>query len=319
MAAYYGEGTVKPAGANFTPEKTAKLLRTAMKGLGTDEKAIIDILVGHSNRERQELKTMYKTCFGRDLVDDLKSETGGNFQKLIEYMMMPSRDLDAYSLKKAMKGAGTDERTIIEILCSKTNSQMAEIREKYKLLYKTTLEDDLKSDLAGDFKLLMISLSQGHRDENPKVEPALVQTDVKELYDAGPGKFGTDEAVFNRILVRRSIAHLQEVFKAYKQKHGKEMEQVIDAETSGDLKKAFLAIVHYIKNPQDYFAELLNKTLKGAGTDDERLMQLLVSHSETDLKDIAKEYLKKYKRELKKDIADDTSGDYQKLLVRLAT
>ncbi|KAK3576860.1 hypothetical protein CHS0354_012915 [Potamilus streckersoni] len=311
--------TVKPAGANFSPEKTARLLQKAMKGLGTDEKAIIDILAGHCNRERQELKTMYKTCFGRDLVEDLKSETSGKFRSLIEYLLMPSRELDACSLKKAMKGVGTDERTLIEILCSKTNSQLAEIKETYKQLYKTTLEDDLQGDLSGDFKLLMISICQGHRDENPKVDNNQVQTDVQELYDAGPGKFGTDEAVFNRILVRRSIAHLQEVFKAYKQKHGKEMEEVVDVETSGNLKKAFLAIIHYIKNPRDYFAELLNKTMKGAGTDDERLMQLIVSHSEIDLKDIAKEYLKKYGWELTKDIADDTSGDYEKLLIRLAT
>ena len=36
-----------------------------MKGLGTDEDAIIHVVTTRSNKQRQQLKTTFKTMFGR--------------------------------------------------------------------------------------------------------------------------------------------------------------------------------------------------------------------------------------------------------------
>lgn len=38
--------------------------------VGTDENAIIEVLAGHINYERQEIKKMYKTMFGQ--VEQIK-------------------------------------------------------------------------------------------------------------------------------------------------------------------------------------------------------------------------------------------------------
>lgn len=47
-------------------------LRGAMRGLGTDEQQIIDILTSRSNAQRQSINAAYAAEFERDLVDDLK-------------------------------------------------------------------------------------------------------------------------------------------------------------------------------------------------------------------------------------------------------
>lgn len=54
--------------------------------------------------------------------------------------------------------------------------------------------------------------------------------------------FGTDEAVFNRIMAKRSKAHLQKLFEAYRTDEQKDIETVISDEMSGDVCKAFLSI-----------------------------------------------------------------------------
>lgn len=46
-------------------EEAAKGLKKAMKGFGTDEKKIILILCNHKNAERQEIKTMYLSMYGK--------------------------------------------------------------------------------------------------------------------------------------------------------------------------------------------------------------------------------------------------------------
>jgi hypothetical protein len=94
--------------ANFNPSSDAEKLRKAMKGLGTDEKTIIDILGRRTNKQRQELKTTFKSMFGRDLVKDLHSELSGNFRDAVESLMIPSDEYDAQCYKKAIAGLGTD-------------------------------------------------------------------------------------------------------------------------------------------------------------------------------------------------------------------
>ncbi|VEL36933.1 unnamed protein product [Protopolystoma xenopodis] len=66
-----------------------------------------------------------------DLVENLKSETSGQFKNLITLMMFDHFYALAHSLYKAMKGAGTDELTLIEILCTATNQELELIKEAY--------------------------------------------------------------------------------------------------------------------------------------------------------------------------------------------
>jgi hypothetical protein len=68
----------------------------------------------------------------------LKSETSGNFSKLLERLMMDPVELDCFELKQAVKGLGTDEETLIEILASRSNERLKAINETYqKSMFKS--------------------------------------------------------------------------------------------------------------------------------------------------------------------------------------
>jgi annexin A7/11 len=74
-----------------------------MKGLGTDEKAIIDVMANRTSAERQRIGQMFKTLYGKDMVKDLKSELGGHFEDVVVALMMPPDEYDAYECRRAMK------------------------------------------------------------------------------------------------------------------------------------------------------------------------------------------------------------------------
>ncbi|XP_067679016.1 annexin A5-like isoform X1 [Haliotis asinina] len=319
MAASYCQGTIRGMDAtSFNSEHAAGRLRKAMKGLGTDEHQIIKVLTEHNNAQRQEIKDKYKSCFGTDLIEDLKGELAGHFESLCLYLLMPARYFDAFCLKNAMKRLGTKESHIIDILVSRSNMEIQDIKTVYKELFQADLEEDIKSEVSGDFQRVLVGLVQGKRSVEQMVEDAAAKADMEDVYNGGEGlRFATEEDVFNKVLVTRSIPHLRKVFELYKEYAGKDIEGAIIGEMSGDTQKAFLAIVNYVKDPLKFFAKCLFESMDGKGTDDERLMQLVVSHSEVDLQDVAEVYEKEYKSSLAQHIREDTSGDYRKLLLQL--
>jgi len=289
-----------------------------MKGFGTDEKAIIAILGNRTTEERQKLKTIYKTMHGKDLVKELKSELGGKVRYLVKLLMMESHERDAFCLFKSMKGIGTDDAVLVEIMCSRSNSDIAKISEVYKTFHNKTLEKAIESDTSSRFRKLLISLSTGSRDESLKLDPSKAAQDAVTLKRAGEDKWGTDEAQFNSIFALRSFAQLKITFEEY-ERHSKykSMEDAIKGEFSGDIQQGLRAIVEMAKNPPGYFAHRLHKSMDGMGTDEQTLSRVVAARCDVDMVEIKKAFHQMYGKPLGKMIKGDTSGDYEKLLLAL--
>ncbi|XP_062376539.1 annexin A5b [Sardina pilchardus] len=309
-----GRGTVKPH-AGFNASDDAGALHKAMKGLGTDEDTILQLLTARSNNQRQEIKATYKTLFGKDLVDDLKSELGGKFETLIVGLMTPPLAYDVELLRNSIKGAGTDEKVLIEVLASRTANQVREIKAAYKQEHDDDLEEDVTGDTGGHFKRMLVILLQASRQQG--VQEGNIESDAKTLFAAGESKFGTDEEQFISILGNRSAEHLRKVFQAYMKISGYEIEESIKRETSGNLEEVLLAVVKCARSVPAYFAEMLYKAMKGAGTDDQTLIRIMVTRSEVDLLDIRTEFRRLFATSLHATIKGDTSGDYRKALLLL--
>ncbi len=163
----------------------AEVLRNAMKGFGTDEATLIKVVANRTNRQRQIIKEQYKQAFGRDLISDLKSELHGKMEDAFIALFTNPVEFDADSLRDALKGAGTNEDTLIEILATRPNYYINQIKERYKILYSKELVNELSSELSGGIKKVMLTLASANRSNNTNPDINDCTTKAESLYKAG--------------------------------------------------------------------------------------------------------------------------------------
>lgn len=75
----------------------------------------------------------------QDLKDDIVSDTSGNFRTTLKALVVDRAEYEASCLHRAMKGLGTDESVLIEILATRSNGEISGIKEAY---LKSTLTHD---------------------------------------------------------------------------------------------------------------------------------------------------------------------------------
>lgn len=302
---------------NFNASNDAAALRKAMKGFGTDENALIEILCRRSNSQRMDIVRTYKTAYGKDLVSDIKSEVSGNFERLLVSLLTSTNELYARDLYEAMSGGGTDEDVLIEVMCSMTNGEIREICATYYRMFGRSLEQELQGDTSGHFKRLMTSLSCGHRDESMATDINAARTDAAELKRAGVDKWGTDESAFNRVLCLRNYEQIKLIAQEYEKLAGNSLEKDIKREFSGDIEDGLLAILRVAQNRQEFFARRLHKSMAGLGTKDNSLIRLVIYRCEVDMMDVKEAFQRKFGKTLKSFIKGDTSGHYKHALYAL--
>ena len=300
-------------------EEDAAALRKAMKGLGTDEDAIIKIVANRTNAQRQKIKESFKNQFNRDLIKDLKSELRGKLEDAMIALFTEPIEYDCDQLKKAMKGAGTNEDTLIEIIATRPNSHIQQIHKKYREMFNKELISDIHDELSGELRDLMTSLLQGARDDQSKFDEKSCIEKAEKLYKAGEGKIGTNEEIFYDILIKSSPNEIIAINNEYSKISKKNLIQAIDSEFSGKIKKLLKTAVYGIVNPSEYFATRVREAVKGLGTNDKLLMRILISRDEIDMPQIKEAYHRLYNRDLVDDVKNDLSGDYKKLMVELCS
>lgn len=298
-------GSVRPF-PHFHPERDVVYLQHALEQ--KDVNTIVRILTNRSNAQRQSLARTYKIFSQKELDAGLKKVLSGDLQSLILGLMMTQEQFEAHRLRKAMEGVGTDEETLLEILCTRTPQQLSDITAAYNQEYKRDLEKDLITETSGDFSKLIVSLL---KKENG---PTVVDQDVKTLSEELKNKKPAAEIWMN-ILTTRNPDHLKTVLS----KLELELEQTVDEALeghfkgllSGDLRKGLKTLVHCIQNKPLYLAQRIQNMKVPL------VQGVMVSHGEEDLLSIRVAYLQATGTSLYTALQKQFKGELQQALLAI--
>lgn len=219
--------------------------KRAIKGAGTDESILIEMFASRSNNQIKAMIDAYLAETKRSLIDDLKSEVSGDFEKTLVLIAEGKRDqstnVDAAKAKQdakilyeaGEKKWGTDESKFIDILCNRSVSQLRQTLVEYKTLSGKTLQESIESEMSGKLEEILVAIVKC-----VKSVPAYL---AERLYKSMKGA-GTTESTLTRIIVSRSEIDLQDIKAEYKKLFGCSLQSAIQSETSGDFCKTLLKI-----------------------------------------------------------------------------
>ena len=301
---------------NFNPAEDAMVISQALtKPKNMD--CLIQIISHRSNTQRQEIMREYFNKFQKYLIDRLKSELSGNFKDAAIALFYTPVDYDCYQLRKAMKGLGTNEDTLIEIFATRSNERINQIKQRYQELYNKDLVRDVESDTSGFFRQILKKLLEANRSNNPYPDEKECENCAMQIYNSTSQKKEVLHDTFIYMFTQKSRQELATISKIYFKWYSKTLFEIIEKLFSGDAKRILKAIVYALLSPSEYFAYRINKAIKGLGTNDTILIRVLVSRDEIDIERIKKYYKQLYKKDLYTAIKEDVSGDYGKLLLEL--
>jgi len=293
-------------------------VRKAMKGFGTDEKALIAVLAKKDPLQMETIRTQYDQRMMRNMTGDLEKETSGYFAKgLVELSRGPLVS-DCWNLKEATRGMGTKEVVLDDILIGRSNADMIAIKEKYQQLFKTTLEADLKADLsAATEQMYMMIIAARRAEDSHPVNPQEIEQAVTEL-QAGMGGFaGKNAPQVCQILTSKNDAQIKAIAQSYQQRFQKSLDSVIKSAFSGHMEDALRLLIARATNRAEAEATRLEDAMAGMGTKDNLLvMRVIRCHwNQQFMTAVSNEYKRVYKKDLIKRIEGETKGDYERLMV----
>ncbi len=199
-----------------------------MKGFGTDEKTLIQVLANKDPLQISVLRQTYNHRHNRNLANDLASETGGHFEDGLLAIVRGPLQQDVHILRHAMEGLGTKEAVLNDVLLARSNADMKAIKQAYQNTYHRSLEADVKGDLSmkTERHFLMV-LAANRAEDSAPVIPQQIDQDVSEIYKATEGKVGTDELLVCSILSSRNDAQIRAIAQAYEARFRVPLETVI--------------------------------------------------------------------------------------------
>ena len=104
--------------------------------------------------------------------------------------------------------------------------------------------------------------------------------EAQRLYQAGAGRWGTDESSFTQIFSTRSPREIATIVQFYRQIAGVDFYTTLQKEFSVNVEKLLRAIFYASINPLEWFATRVRNALEGAGTKDKQLIRIIDSRAE---------------------------------------
>ena len=228
-------------------EYDADLLYKAMKGIGSDKDIITEVLCFRNPERINQIKEKFQEKYGKDLVAEIKSETSGDYQKIVLKLLEGDRTQDgkadvekcsgiADELYKAGEGKiGTDESIFIKYFTSLSPNELLIVCKEYHKKYKKNMLDVIENEFNGNEKKLLTVMLYA------LFSPS--EFFAKQIMESIKG-IGTDDVKLIRSVITRYSIDMKKVKKYFKKMYNKELLDEVKDDVNGSYGRILEALIN---------------------------------------------------------------------------
>lgn len=301
--------------------RDADALRSSMKGFGTKETPLIQTLVRiPSAPVMLSVRQTFHARHKRDLLADIHSETSGYFRETLEALARGPLAQDIHVLHDAIKGPGTNETALNDVLLARSNADISALKLAYQRAHNRDLAADVKGELSMKTeRLFAMVLAARRAEDSAPVDPHRLDADVRDMHAAMEGRVGTDSLAVCAVFSERSDGQLRALSQEFARRFQIPLARVVEKEFSGHMREALLRMLACAEDRAMADAVGLEEAMKGAGTKDRLLLNRLVRIHwlQGHMGQVKGAYRHRFKTELAARVRGETSGHYRDALIAL--
>lgn len=228
-------------------EYDADLLYQAMKGLGSDKDIISEVLSFRTPERINEIKIKFQEKYGKDLVEEIKSETSGDYQKIVLRLLEGNRNINsspnlenctkiAKEIYEAGEGKlGTNEDIFINYITSLSKEELLyvckEYHRNYKKLMLDAIDNEFSSNVKDILKFILYSIFSPSEFFAIQVHNSVVG-------------LGTSDSKLIRTIISRADVDMKKIKKYYKKLYSKDMIEEVKDDISGSYQKIIEGLIN---------------------------------------------------------------------------
>ena len=125
---------------------------------------------------------------------------------------------------------------------------------------------------------------------------------------------GKDENYFIDLTLNKTNSERIKLRDDYKAKFGRDLLEDFEKNFKSDFLETLIGV---FKSPAEYDADLLYKAMKGIGSDKDIITEVLCFRNPERINQIKEKFQEKYGKDLVAEIKSETSGYYQKIVLKL--
>ena len=295
-------------------------IREACKGWGTRTKRLINVLGNASQEDRIKIALRYPEMYDKNLTEYMESENGKktDFGVATQFLSVGPVEAECMMLDKAMSGMMPDTVLLYSILCGRSNEDMVLLKKTYYKMYTKDLSQQVTSQCSGDLKAILkaafIAAEEEFDPDYHTKEKAI--DDAEILYNAGQGRWGTDESAMAKVIMLSPPKYLKIINAVYCDKYGYNLMKAFEQEMNKNGGDAAKFTIGMKLKPFDTIATLIKKSTKGIGTNELLLTSCIIRYQDLmGYVSLAHEAL--FEKSIHKRVKDEVSGNYETLLITL--
>jgi len=257
---------------NFTAD--AKLFHEACAGFGTDEAKLIRSICNKTHEQLVGISRAYTQEYKKDMIATVKDETSGDFEAILVALITPLDDLDALLFFDAVRGVGTNEALLSELLTTRTPAELARIAARYQVLKQENFQERIRSETSGLLQTLYLHLVDGKQAPDTSERATENLAYLIKINEQAPRSQLADDAWLVNCLAGSERSHAIGLADAFKKSTGTELADLIKRNARGDVEQALLMLIQPIVNVQ---AAMLHRAFSKLDTDEAAIVRLVAS------------------------------------------